>query len=262
MLITSFRNFCTKWYFMLPLIVVFIAFSCQQSESITPDPKKMAAKNFSGEEVFRGIFFYQGDIVENFPSIQKNRETIQTTFNTNLEAEQVYQEFTDQIIEKIKVIDPNYFEEFKTKISTKNLYQIEEILESAKYIIKDAGYLTDYKNIFELSDELEAKKVVINKDMFDPSAAKESNYHTLRNHLNEEYSVSLAERSFGDVTACCLYVVFAVGAIVAAVAVVALAAYWVYAGVEFWGVQQVKAEDRFAKNLEKELVLEVSDLLN
>ena len=111
----------------------FYCISCQQSEGITPNPK-IVAKDLSREEVFREIFFYQGDVVEKFSSIRKSRETIQTTFDTNLEAEQVYQKFTDLI---------------------------EKILKSAKFIIKDAGYLTDYKNIFELSDELEAKEVVI-----------------------------------------------------------------------------------------------------
>ena len=241
---------------MLPLILVFVVFSCQTSESVENIELEITAENF------RGVFFYQGDIVDSLPSLQKNKETIQTTFDANSEAELVYQEFTNQIIEKIKVIDPNYFEEFKSKISTENLYQIEEVMNSAKSIIKDAGYLTDYKNIFESSDELETKEVVIDENMFDPSASKNSNYYLLRDYLNDEYSVSLAEHGFGDANACCLYVLVAVGAVVVAVAVVAAAAYWVYAGVEFWGVEAIDDGGRVAKNRERELIAEISELLN
>ena len=110
MLITNFRKFCTKWYCVMPIMLIFIVFSCQQSESIIEPEPEMIAENFTGEEIFRGIFFYQGDIIENFDSIQKDKETIETTFDANPEAELVYKEFVDQIIEKIKIIDPDYFE--------------------------------------------------------------------------------------------------------------------------------------------------------
>ncbi len=183
---------------------MFIVFSCQQSESIIEPEPEMIAENFTGEEIFRGIFFYQGDIIENFDSIQKDKETIETTFDANPEAELVYKEFVDQIIEKIKIIDPDYFEKFKIKISTDNLYQVEQVLNSAKSIIRDAGQLTDDKNMFELSDELEEKEVVIDENVFDPSASKNSNYYALRGYLNDKYNISLAEHGFGDAQACCL----------------------------------------------------------
>lgn len=262
MLINEFRKFCIKWYCVSPLTLVFTLFSCQSSEIVEKIEPEIIVESFSGEDIFRAIFFFQGEIVESLPSLQKNKETIQATFNVNPDAELVYEEFTNQIIEKVKVIDPNYFIKFKSKISSENLYQIEEVINSAKNIIKDAGYLTDYKSIFKLSDELESKEVVIDESMFDPSASKNSNYYLLRDYLNDEYGVSLSEHGFGDANACCLYVLLAVGAVIAAVAVVAAAAHWVYAGVEFWGPEPIDEEGRAGINRQRELIAEISNLLN
>ena len=112
--------------------------------------------------------------------------------------------------------------------------------------------------MFELSDELEEKEVVIDENVVDPSASKNSNYYALRDYLNDKYNISLAEHGFGDAQACCLYVLIAVGA------VVAVLAYWVYAGVAMWGAdqEQLAKEGRVAKNRKRELILEIAGLLN
>ncbi len=48
-----------KWYFTLPLCTIFTAFSCEfQKQEV------VAVKEYSGEDLFKGLFFLEGEVAE------------------------------------------------------------------------------------------------------------------------------------------------------------------------------------------------------
>lgn len=89
--------------------------------------------DFSGEELFRGIFFLQGDVVNYIPELKKVKDSVPDA----KEPEGEVLKFMDSIILAMNEIDPAYFKKLENAIYSKNPNQIKSELEyGAELLVK------------------------------------------------------------------------------------------------------------------------------
>jgi len=151
-------------FFLSILILYSTTISCSQNyeeENIT--------KNYSGEDIFKALFFLEGDLVEKIPSLNKikvekeimseNPIFIATmskgTQNINLQAEM--DEQRESLMKHIREIDPLIFQELKLAIDTKNPDLVKEQLKKSALVVKTALFQNkEFKNGIKLIED--AKK--------------------------------------------------------------------------------------------------------
>lgn len=257
----NFRKFASKWQVILPVILVFVMVSCYQDDEV-------AKQDYSGEEMFRGIFFLQGDVIHQLESLHADSDKLKISQKSNPESIEYFEDFVDEIVLQIESLDPDYFNNFKKQVESKNYYSIELALSNGTNMIKAAGLKSEkLSSVFRLMTEFEDKKVD-----FQTASIKKLDFKNpedvskLKSILKNDYSIDLDDEQYSvacvPVAAVC--VVYAAAAVVsiAAVAYTAVAAInaaaWVtvYAWVEVWGGAQF--ENGIASN--SLLVKEIANL--
>ncbi|AJS59933.1 hypothetical protein [Paenibacillus sp. IHBB 10380] len=96
--------------------------------------------DFSGEELFRGIVFLQGDVVNYIPELKKLKDSV-----PNAEPQGEELELMDSIILAINELDAAYFNNLKNAIDSNNPNQIKSELDYG-------GELLVKTNLLPLSD--------------------------------------------------------------------------------------------------------------
>lgn len=156
----------------LLLTFSFIFASCsQQDDSLT---NKSISNDFStlqrnissynGEEIFRGLFFLEGDFVNEINSLFESKKVFNLN-NLSVEDKNKVKTFHDYIINEINKTQPNYFNEFKESLKSNNLYTVKQSLSNAGSLINQVGLSSNaYKKMFEISNEFITKGVDFERD--------------------------------------------------------------------------------------------------
>ncbi|HGE5782746.1 TPA: sporulation delaying protein family toxin [Bacillus pseudomycoides] len=97
-------------------------------------------KKFTGEEIFRGVIFGEGQVAKSFPQIWTKELLAKSN---SKEQKQV----TDAIVLEMKSVDSNYFNELKNAIDTKNSLKINNAFEKGGTILDKALKNLDSKLI-------------------------------------------------------------------------------------------------------------------
>jgi hypothetical protein len=111
------------------LCFVLSIFSCSKSISDYNKPK------YTGEELFRGLFLFQGDIPKSIPTFSKIAEGLN---KMDLKRKHEQDMFADEIVVKMNQIAPNYFSELSTAIESKDNYKVDEIMGKGAKLIQVA----------------------------------------------------------------------------------------------------------------------------
>lgn len=101
-------------------------------------------KKYSGEELYKGILFAQGDVAKELPSIW-DKETIKMSNNKKGLA------FTNEIVKSINKNNPKYFKELEQAVYSGNQLTIERSL------IRGAKYFGDFVEKKKLAQSTTAK---------------------------------------------------------------------------------------------------------
>ncbi|MDR0266570.1 hypothetical protein [Paenibacillus sp.] len=89
--------------------------------------------DFSGEELFRGIFFLQGDVVNYIPELKKVKDSLPEAKEPEGEA----LKFMDSVILAMNELDAAYFKNLENAMYSKNPNQIKSELEyGAELLVK------------------------------------------------------------------------------------------------------------------------------
>lgn len=115
---------------MLSLSILLVSTSCERSNTIP------ITTNFTGQELFRGIFFGQTDVANRIPNITKSTG-IEDLLST--EEASAINGIRDLLVEEIEQIRPNFFMSFKDKIQSGEHLKIEEGLIEAGEVISNAA---------------------------------------------------------------------------------------------------------------------------
>jgi hypothetical protein len=156
----------------LLLTFSFIFSSCsQQDDSLVSNSKsddfsilQRKINSYNGEELFRGLFFLEGNFVNEINSLQESKNFISLN-NLSEEDNNEVKIFHDFIINEIKKTKPNYFDKFKESLQNNDLYSVKQTLSNAGSLINQIGLSSEaYKKMFLASNEILSKGVNFNRE--------------------------------------------------------------------------------------------------
>lgn len=217
---------------------LFLMQSCKNEHDETTPLSK-----YSGEELFRAIYFTQGEAANHIQSLRHKVETFKSASIANSEMKKISEDLSNELVREINRLDPEYFLKFKEQLSSKNFYAMELALGNGAKMIRAAGYRTSYASMFKLVDDMNEKKVDLKvKELEGLDITKKEDFEKFQAYLKNEYSIDLQDTDYkvGVAVPIAVYaaaVVWTIAAVVAsAVGVVNAAVYaTVYMCVELAG---------------------------
>lgn len=132
-----FRNIAKKWYVNLLFGVITISYttSCRNSE-VSPT----VASSYSGEELFRGIFLLEGAIAKKIDTYSSYLLVMEKNFKDHPERRAELKKYNDQLLLTVKNLNPEYFDDLKNAVDSRNFNRIDAALESGALLLKTALY--------------------------------------------------------------------------------------------------------------------------
>jgi hypothetical protein len=239
----TFKKLITPALGMIMVCASFLAFTgCEKSEEVSLEQKT----DYSGEALFRGLFFFQGDVPTKVQSLRPHYDQFKQA-SRDKKVDKAMQEFIDEMIVQIKQIDPTYFDQFKAQIQSDNMYGIELAIANGTKMIEAAGYRSEkYAGMFKLQHALEVKKVDFSKAEFQNLDLKTAEgVEKFKKILKKDYLIDLDDEQYKVACApfgavCVVILVAAVYNTAAAIhtaaaAVNAVAVVAAYLKVGLWG---------------------------
>ena len=127
-MITFIRTYLLNAYTALPLVVcMLIASWSAQASSLT------VKHRYSGEEMFRGLFFVEGRYAQAIPELQ----SLQLSYATRLAKpgdKLVVSQLRNQIVQTIRTQQPRYFDDLRTAFESGNPLAVQSALETGRAI--------------------------------------------------------------------------------------------------------------------------------
>lgn len=235
----KFRKTISKWQIITPIVCIFIFFSCYND-----DETAIVKKEYSGEELFRGIFFLEGEVAQNLESLKPNLDEMEKTLRTNPEAQGYYNDFANEILKQIQILDPGFLDSFKEQIKSDNYYSIELALGNGFRMIKAAGFASEkYAGIFKLMSEVQEKNVDFDSKEFEKLDLKNpEDIEKLKTILKENYAIDVEDDQYAIPCVpfagfCIYYAVAGVVSIAAAAYALVAAGQAIYIAVYVWKVE-------------------------
>ena len=160
-MITFIKKKKKKIAFLLSFIILFISCSKDnlvQNELGEESPNKLS--KFSGEDIFNGIIFYEGEVAKIFPTTHE-QTVIKTKLNSDI-LKKLHKVQSD-IIDVLKAKDPEYFTNFKNIITTGNHLTIRnQLMQSSMDIREVASKLHNLDISKRMTAENLANKLYVN----------------------------------------------------------------------------------------------------
>ncbi|MBK7885300.1 MAG: hypothetical protein IPJ81_17090 [Chitinophagaceae bacterium] len=235
---------------ILAVMFILSVISCGKTLNETGEPK------YTGEELFRGIFFFQGDI----PSQLSSFAPIKESFDKLDAVKKIeYDNFINKMVDKVKVLNPNYFGELSKAVDSKDNYAIDESLKiGAKLVEIVLSEMDEYKAYLNIPSNAFAsidfsKYNISRKEDLDALSSEMSKVIKRFSNIRDEHNVV-------GVAVCVVVAAVVAVAVWDAVAVYnygAVAVYYaaVYAKVRFWGSNILAAPNYDKENLNRELIV-------
>lgn len=153
-----FRKISSNPFITISLSFAFLLVSCKKDsiESIKSCNSNVEnVKNYSGEDLFKGIFLLQGDAAHKIPLLADKVNSIKKNYKISPDAEKIQMEFSNRILFCIKKSDNNFFIEFKEQIESGNYFKIREALSNGGAIMfKTAMEDDSLSKIFNLGNQI------------------------------------------------------------------------------------------------------------
>jgi hypothetical protein len=185
------RKILFNWYVVvIPVVITMFVVSCKNDQDVAPP-------ELTGEEMFKGIYFFQGTAMNRLETLKPEYEKVEASLERNgMRAE--YNDFMDQIMTQIKLLDPQYFDNFKSQLTSDNHYAIELAISNGWKMHTAAGYRTEYAEAFKLAEEIKRKNVDFTSDKIrNLDFNKEEDIEMFKNILASDYSIKVAESETG-----------------------------------------------------------------
>lgn len=187
-------------------------------------------KSLTGEEIFREVFFFQsGNFPKSTPTSIKQEFARLNNMSTKQKMER--RKNIDNIVDLINVSNPNYFDDLKKSIQSKNPYKVKsQISKGGRLILNVLNLQNDYEKI--------KKYLASNKIDLSDNANVTKLLKDLELDLNNKTSKNLNQDVSGDQ---CLAAVIATF-LITYVAVAVLATY-----VDVYSEQNIEERNNLSK---------------
>jgi SdpC family antimicrobial peptide len=194
---------------------------------------------YTGEEIFRGIFFGEGRLLALIPEIKQNKITAEDLFTSQSQISEI-ETTRNTIVQNINNSNPTFFSEFHTKMTSGDPFIIQQAIAEAGPLVLDAiaegmGYTTpSQKESFKavIGNKVQSFKTAYSNKGINPrdiSLLKQNIHHDIDDQVDADK---------------CL-VVWGVGvavavAVAAAVEVAVATDQYVAVTESFWGVAPIR----------------------
>lgn len=176
---------CRSLATLLSLVFLFGLFqSCSKREELANEIHELDL--YSGEDIFRGLFFLEGDFVDQIPSLKQQRINMDALMESPMvlsmmkskniesktEIETQIDNFKNKLTEEVKKIDPTIFGDLKKNITNGDVDLLERTMKQAAEVLNAAILQTEMvsKNV-KLVD-LAYKKDGISPNDYDLTTAE------------------------------------------------------------------------------------------
>ncbi|MEE4248525.1 MAG: hypothetical protein V2I33_24355 [Kangiellaceae bacterium] len=134
---------------------------------------------FTGEQLFKGIFFFEGEVAELIPNLSNLKlENFVSNEDELNGARATYNAIMDEIVLK----HPNFYNNFKTVVLSKNHVQIrQELIFASNLIQTEIAVLQNLQEARQFANEVKS-----NTNMSLSSVEQSGNSAQLRNEINDE----------------------------------------------------------------------------
>jgi SdpC family antimicrobial peptide len=149
-MITKFiRKYLMNGYVSIPLMLCFILASWGSIAN-----NKKLTYHLTGEEMFRGVFFVEGQYAEMIPELKAAKTTY---YSEQLSAKEntALASVRNQIIESIKADNPAFFDDFKFALQTASPSVVKEKIVEAQALL--AAKASELSNISKSDLEKDVK---------------------------------------------------------------------------------------------------------
>ena len=247
------RNHVKKIALFLSFSILFI--SCSENEQGLKTNLTSLERNgekYTGEEIFRGIFFFENDVSEGIPQLAQLKSEILGGSN-NIETLKSLKELSNISVNFINDKYPNYFKELQAKIYSNNLFEINEALNLSSELIEQAALSSEkFQSIF-----LFGKKMQTDTVLQEEVAALNLNTETGKQELKYIISLNTPTNESGFIG---IWAAVAAVYVVVAVVSIVIGAYSVYFKVAYWGSRN-NSSNIFSDN-ENDIKIEHDILIN
>ncbi|UOQ74654.1 hypothetical protein [Hymenobacter cellulosilyticus] len=265
-MINSIRNSkFTKSAMMLGL-TSFLAVSCAKDELRAPAPLASTAKaDVSGETLFRGIFLMEGEIAKKLHTLDSFRLAMDKAAKNDPTYAQKRQKGNDYLIELVRKLDPNYFNELKGAVASQDFAKIDGTMRKGGMLIQAATAGALSSSAFQ-----QRKAVIDSMDMTKYDFKKESDVTQFMQDVKLKVAEAGGDEASVQQQELEMCVALAVAAVVAAVAweavavvnVAVVATVAVYAAALLWRPAGTDAADGQGSLEKEQFIKEIALSLN
>lgn len=230
------RKFGSKIAMILAASLLFV--SCSQYDDNLSDGNRLQDK-YSGEEIFKGLFFFQNNISENVPLLKTMKESLDKMKNHE-DITLALTDISNTTVAFINKKHPNFFNELKTVLKSGNRFEIEEKLSKASSLIEQALFSSSkYNAALKFGKSIASNNELMNKimDIDITSQTGQEQFNSLLKDYSKSYDTG---KEIGVVT----LVAAALAAVYAGILAVsiAIAAYSLVVKVAYWDPTEVMYE--------------------
>lgn len=158
-----------KFYLFFMLLLVLINFSCKSDDDyVTNTDNEISVNSLSGEDIFKGIFFLEGDISKNIPHLKSLKEVYDKQLKKSDNYENQKKEISyieNKIVNQMKSIEPDFFGKFRDTITSNNPLVTETAIKRTSSLFIDALYSDIELKPYLVNSEFLLKKLDNSKIM-------------------------------------------------------------------------------------------------
>lgn len=238
-----------KWYVSLPLaIVMFLSTSCSKEA-----PAARPVDTVSGQDIFKGIFFADGDFASKLSSQRSKHELFATL---DQETREQLQKKINLVVDLIEKESPEFFNEFKQKISSKDHFLVKQALgEGAKHIADnfEKAFPEMVPLAAKIQDDIK-NKIITTDGKIDPAKVERQKLEYDKLLSNNMITSSSPKRACTIGLVCVVYIALAVHSY-AAISTVAAVAIMTWKYIAFLPAD-VEARQSEGDPLELEMIID------
>jgi SdpC family antimicrobial peptide len=157
-MITKFiRKYLMNGYVSIPLMLCFILASWGSIAN-----NKKLTYHLTGEEMFRGVFFVEGQYAEMIPEL-KAAKAAYLSDQLSVKEYAALASVRTQIIESIKADNPAYFDEFKFALQTASPETIKEKIVEAQTLLTNKALELSNISKSDLKEDVKATEAFLEK---------------------------------------------------------------------------------------------------
>lgn len=243
-------------FFRKPYLGIFLAFtiiftSCSsgyedigsitKNENVKDNEVLARITSFTGEELFRGIYFGSNINIplRHVEELNNYRKTLSVEVNSQLD------NYANLIVSKIKTRNANFFNNFKTKITSNNHYTIETALDESATLLNTVVY-----DIPEIRDELLLTERIASEVDLTMFLDESGNFNQgeFQDYIEDNYpnEANIFTPTFVGV--------WLVAALVQTVVVAINYYFGVFVKTKFWGPSKIQSSDNLS-HLQREILI-------